>query len=132
MKRFLFLLCIGLPLVAGTKKKVVSYQNIDSIFKETWDATYPVPFEKIIKKDLIGRGIMILRKKRRRVYLYSFLISLPLYIEKNEQITKIGQGKQVTVRLYYTPSDVEKPYTVRLGEFSERYTRRGVIGYIRK
>ncbi|MEM7182478.1 MAG: hypothetical protein AAF518_16305 [Spirochaetota bacterium] len=90
-----FLLIVSLvffPVLA--KSKVPSYQEMESKLKETWDAQIPVPYTKIVKKDLLGKGIVLLRgKKRRRYYLYTFLVYLPRYKEENKQPVVAGKGK---------------------------------------
>ncbi|HMV43372.1 MAG TPA: hypothetical protein PKD50_12600, partial [Leptospiraceae bacterium] len=39
--------------------EIIPYKKIDETLKTTWDNTYPVEFKKVIKKDLLGKGIMV-------------------------------------------------------------------------
>lgn len=124
---FLLLFLISLFELSGTEK-IIPYTNIDPILQETWEKTYPVMYSRIIKKDVLGKGIMELREKNRLVYLYTFIIYFPKYrVEEDKLVADEEGGKEILVKLYFRPGEKESPYRVDLGEFWEKYN----IGNVR-
>lgn len=134
MKKFLLgsliiFLFLSLPALAN---EIISYKKIDETFKKTWDDTYPIEFKKIIKKDLLGKGIMVVKNKQKQLeYMYSFLVFIPRVSMVDGVKTESEDGKEIIVKLIHNPSDVEKPYRIELGEFSEKYYQGNVVRWIK-
>lgn len=125
----LFGLLFFLPVFA--EKSPVPYSRIEPILFSTWEKTYPVMYTKILKKDLIGKGIIMLREKKNFVYLYTFLVAFPkLTIEDSNLKIEQREFKTLEVKLYYDPSK-EEPYWIDLGEITEYYDKSKVVRYIK-
>jgi hypothetical protein len=109
------------------------YSKIEPILKDTWEKTYPVSFTKIIKKDTLGKGIMVLRNSKKQIYyLYTFLVFFPRYtLEDGKLVIVKDRGRNVLVKLYHYPFDEETPYKIDLGEFAEKYNQREAIRWIK-
>lgn len=109
-------------LAASLSAAPVPYSKIEPVLEETWDRSYPVRYSKIIKKDLLGKGIMVLRNKSgSEEYLYSFKVFFPRYSFTDSKLVAETEGREIIVRLYHNPSDKENPYRIDLGEFTEKY-----------
>lgn len=134
MKKFLLgsliiFLFLSLPARAN---EIISYKNIDETFKKIWDDTYPIEFKKIVKKDLLGKGIMVVKNKQKQLeYMYSFLVFIARVSMVDGVKTESEDGKEIIVKLIHNPSDVEKPYRIELGEFSEKYYQGNVVKWIK-
>lgn len=128
-----WLLLLHLFLVNGIySQKIISYAEIDPILQTAWDEMYPVPYTRITQKDTLGKGIMVLREKNQLIYLYTFLVYFPAYREEEEKLVanEMG-GRDIFVKLYYRPHEKMKPYSVDLGEFSEKYNLKSVVRWIK-
>jgi hypothetical protein len=126
-KTLVFLLIAFHPILSNP----ISYNEIDSILESTWKETYPLPYTKIIKKDTLGKGIMVLKDKKGLYYLYSFLLFFPRSYEEDGVLkTDDTNGKEILVRLYYRPANKEMPYSLDLGEFTEKYNLKSVLRWI--
>lgn len=110
----IFLLIVIFPL--SITAKTVPYSKIDTILKKTWDATYPVPYTRIVKKDVLGKGIKLYKRKKMRYYLYTFLIFVPRYTLIKDQAVpnKQNSGRVLPVKLFYYPNRKENNYEVKL------------------
>ena len=134
MKKFLFTSLMGflffsLPSLAN---EIIPYKKIDETFKKIWDDTYPIEFKKIVKKDLLGKGIMVIKNKQKQLeYMYSFLVFIARVSMVDGVKTESEDGKEIIVKLIHNPSDVEKPYRIELGEFSEKYYQGNVVKWIK-
>jgi hypothetical protein len=125
---FIFLISY-LPTLAN---EIIPYKKIDEIFKKTWDDTYPIEFKKITKKDLLGKGIMVVKNKQKQLeYMYSFQVFIARVGMVDGVKTESEDGKEIIVKLIHNPSDVEKPYRIELGEFSEKYYQGNVVKWIK-
>jgi hypothetical protein len=112
--------------------EIIAYKKIDDTFKKTWDDTYPIEFKKIIKKDLLGKGIMVVKNKEKQLeYMYSFQVFIARVSMVDGVKTESEDGKEIIVKLIHNPSDVEKPYRIELGEFSEKYYQGNVVKWIK-
>ncbi|HMW03921.1 MAG TPA: hypothetical protein PK079_00945 [Leptospiraceae bacterium] len=112
--------------------EIIPYKKIDETLKTTWDNTYPVEFKKVIKKDLLGKGIMVTKNKQKQLeYVYSFLVFIPRVSMVEGVKTEMEDGKEIIVKLVHNPSDTEKPYRIELGEFSEKYYQGNVVKWIK-
>ena len=123
------LLVLHIPIYGSTK--VISYSEIEPILRKTWEDTYPLPFTTIVKSDLLGKGIALVKKNGRSMYLYSFEVFMPRYLMDGEEVKAMEEGRKIIVRLYHNPSSEEKPYFIDLGEFEEKYNRGLIIRYIK-
>lgn len=114
---FIFVLNFPIHLYA----KNIPYQEIDNILKETWDSTYPIPYSRIVKKDVLGKGIMKFKKKNYNYYLYTFIVFVPRYILVNDKPVPApnSHGRNIPVKLFFYPSESEKPYKIKLGEITK-------------
>ena len=113
-------------------QKIISYAEIDPILQTAWDEMYPVPYTRITQKDTLGKGIMVLREKNQLIYLYTFLIYFPAYREEEEKLVADETGgRDILVKLYFRPHEKTKPYSVDLGEFSEKYNLKSVVRWIK-
>lgn len=129
-KLFIFLVLIFyIPIFS---QNLITYSKIDPILHSTWEKSYPVMYSKILKKDLIGKGIIVIQEKKRLVYLYTFLIAFPKVVIQDEKL-KVEQEdfKRLEVKLYYDPSKKEDPYWIDLGEVVEFYDKSKVVRYIK-
>lgn len=125
-KIFLFI-AIHFPLFS---QDLVSYSKIDPILKSIWEKTYPIEYSKVIKKDLIGKGILVLRGKQGNIYLYTFLVSFPkVQIEEGNLKVETKDFKQIEVKLYFDPKR-EEPYWIELGEITEFYDKSKILRYV--
>lgn len=123
---YVVVLSLGFFEISGSEK-IISYSKIDETLQETWEKTYPVMYSRIVKKDVLGKGIMELKEKNRPVYLYTFIVFFPKYrIEEDKLVGGEDGGKEILVKLYFRPGDKESPYKVDLGEFSEKYNLNNV------
>jgi hypothetical protein len=130
MKVLLFLLLFCFPIYSV---ETLPYSKIEPILQETWDKTYPLKFTKIIKKDVLGKGIMVLKDSKSRIYyLYSFLVFFPRYkLEDGKSVYEEGLGREIVVKLYHHPYEKEVPYKIDLGEFQEKYNLQKVVRWIK-
>ncbi len=110
----------------------VPYSKIDPVLQSTWENSFPIMYSKIIKKDLIGKGIIMTREGKRLIYLYTFLIAFPKFDIQNGEL-KIEQQdfKKLEVKLYYDPSKKENAYWIDLGEIVEFYDKSKIVRYIK-
>ena len=46
---------------------ILPYKKIDEVLKKTWDTTYPIEYKTIVKKDLLGKGIMVVKKIKQQL-----------------------------------------------------------------
>lgn len=121
-KWILLFLFLELIIPLSGKEKILPYSEIDPILRETWEKTYPVNYLRIVKKDVIGKGIMEIREKNRFIYLYTFIIYFPKYRLEGEKLVADEEGgKEILVKLYFRPGEKESPYQIDLGEFFEQY-----------
>ncbi len=128
----LSLILFLLSTLPGFANEIISYKKIDDTFKKTWDDTYPIEFKKIVKKDLLGKGIMVVKNKQKQLeYMYSFLVFIPRVGMVDGVKTESEEGKDIIVKLIHNPSDDEKPYRIELGEFSEKYYQGNVVKWIK-
>ncbi|MBK6604050.1 MAG: hypothetical protein IPG24_00940 [Leptospiraceae bacterium] len=112
--------------------EIISYKKIDDTLKKTWDDTYPIEFKKIVKKDLLGKGIMVVKNKQKQLeYMYSFQVFIARVGMVDGIKTESEDGKEIIVKLIHNPSDDEKPYRIELGEFSEKYYQGNVVKWIK-
>lgn len=133
VKRSILLFLIVFPFIASlVASPIVPYRKIDDILKKTWDSTYPIEYKTIIKKDLLGKGIMVIKNKQKQIeYMYSFQIFIPRVSMVDGLRTEMEDGKEIIVKLIHNPSDSEKLYRIELGEFSEKYYQGNVIKWIK-
>ena len=111
---------------------IISYKKIDETLKKTWEETYPVEYKSITKKDLLGKGIMVVKNKQKQMeYMYSFQIFIPRVSMVDGVKTVMEDGKEIIVKLIHNPSNLEKQYRIELGEFSEKYYQGNVIRWIK-
>ncbi len=111
---------------------ILPYKKIDEVLKKTWDTTYPIEYKTIVKKDLLGKGIMVVKNKQKQLeYMYSFLLFIPRVSMVDGVKTEMEDGKEIIVKLIHNPSDTEKPYRIELGEFSEKYYQGNVVRWIK-
>ncbi|TGK08888.1 hypothetical protein EHO60_12695 [Leptospira fletcheri] len=126
-KSLLIFLFVVLPVYSNIPR----YAELDKILVSTWNSTFPVPFTRIVKRDLSGKGILEYRKSSKKtVYIYAYLVFLPKYEEEGEKPVRREAGREVKVKLYYDPSAKEK-YEIVLGEFDEAYDAKGRLRWIR-
>lgn len=134
MNKSFLLLLAGFLIFAPTlsSEQILSYKKIDEVLKKTWDDTYPVEYKKIIKKDLLGKGIMVIKNKEKQLeYMYSFQIFIPRVSMVEGVKTESEEGKEIIIKLIHNPSDITKPYRIELGEFSEKYYQGNVVRWIK-
>ncbi|TGK10581.1 hypothetical protein EHO58_00945 [Leptospira selangorensis] len=135
MKEIFRFLLLGIFLFSVTNlySEVPKHSDMDKTLLTTWNKTFPVPYTKILKRDLAEKGVLYYRKNSKRsVYIYSYSVFLPLYAEQNEKpVKKDDNGREVKLKLIYDPSSKDEKYTIELGEFDEMYDAKGIIRWIR-
>ncbi|TGK01901.1 hypothetical protein EHQ53_15660 [Leptospira langatensis] len=125
---FVFLLIF----VTDLYSEVPKHSEMDKILLNTWNKTFPVPYTRILKRDLSGKGVLYYRRSAKKsVYIYSFVVFLPLYAEEGERPVQKEGGREIKLKLIYDPSSQEEKYTIELGEFDEIYDAKGIIRWIR-
>ncbi len=113
-------------------QKIIPYTEIDPILQTAWDEMYPVAYTRITQKDTLGKGIMVLKEKNQLIYLYTFLLYFPAYrVEEEKLVADETGGRDILVKLYFRPHEKTKPYSVYLGEFSEKYNLKSVVRWIK-
>jgi hypothetical protein len=129
---FWFLLLHLFSSNAIYSQKIIPYTEIDPILQTAWDEIYPVAYTRITQKDTLGKGIMVLREKNQLIYLYTFLIYFPAYrMEEEKLVADETGGRDILIKLYFRPHEKIKPYSVNLGEFSEKYNLKSVVRWIK-
>jgi len=109
-----------------------AYSKIEPILKEVWEETYPLSYTKILKKDLLGKGIIVLKTKEGLNYLYTFLVLFPKYSLQDGILSfDEKEGRKIIVKLYYSPNQIEKKYWIDLGELTEKYEKQNIVRYIK-
>ena len=134
MRKFFYFSLIVFLLFTSSAfaNEIISYKKIDDTLKKTWDDTYPIEFKKIVKKDLLGKGIMVVKNKQKQLeYMYSFQVFIARVGMVDGIKTESEDGKEIIVKLIHNPSDDEKPYRIELGEFSEKYYQGNVVKWIK-
>ncbi|PJZ48691.1 hypothetical protein [Leptospira saintgironsiae] len=135
MKAIFRFLVLGIFLFSVTNlySEVPKHPEMDKVLLATWNKTFPVPYTKILKRDLAEKGVLYYRKNSKKyVYIYSYSVFLPLYVEQNEKpVKKDDNGREVKLKLIYDPSSKDEKYTIELGEFDEMYDAKGIIRWIR-
>jgi hypothetical protein len=102
-------------------------------FKEVWGKWFPVAYSKILKKDLTGKGVLVYKKTPERVvYIYTYLVFLPLYMESEEVPKEIpGKGREIRAKLIYEPAHPTEKYSIEFTEFDEQYNGKSAVRWIR-
>lgn len=92
-----------------------------------------MPYTKILKRDLTGKGVLVYKiTPARIVYIYTYLVFLPLYAENEETPKEVpGKGKEVRAKLFYEPSNPAEKFSIEFTEFDEQYNGRSVVRWIR-
>jgi hypothetical protein len=115
-----------------TAESPPAYSKIEPILKEVWEETYPLSYTKILKKDLLGKGIIVLKTKEGLNYLYTFLVLFPKYSLQDGILSfDEKEGRKIIVKLYYSPNQIEKKYWIDLGELTEKYEKQNIVRYIK-
>ncbi len=134
MKLLLRLLVSGFFLLYVTQlySEVPKHTDMDKNLVSTWNKSFPVPFTKILKRDLSGKGILLYKKSSKKsVYIYSYSVFLPLYTEEGEKPVKKEGGREIKVKLLYDPTSNSEKFTIELGEMDEAYDTKGIVKWIR-
>lgn len=129
---FSILLSLVFSFVALELEAIPSYQIAEKNLLTTWENSYPVNFSKVIKKNPTKKGILEVRDKKGVRYIYTFLVFVPRVKTEDGEIAVQNEGKEVFVKLYFDPKEKEKPYSIRLGEFEEKYFSKSKIRWIAK
>ncbi|AXR62650.1 hypothetical protein [Leptospira mayottensis] len=132
-KKLILFLWIFFILPSVVYSNIPTHFGMEKNFKETWRKSFPVPYTKILKHDLTGKGVLVYKKTPKTiVYIYTYLVFLPLYSE-NEEVPKAipGKGKEVRAKLFYEPSNPSEKFLIEFTEFDEQYNSRSVIRWIR-
>ncbi|AAN51822.2 hypothetical protein ACO2J1_09570 [Leptospira interrogans] len=132
-KKLVLSLWIFLILPSVVYSNIPTHSGMEKNFKETWRKSFPVPYAKILKRDLTGKGVLVYKKTPLKiVYIYTYLIFLPLYKENEELPQEIpGKGKEVRVKLFYEPSNPVEKFWIEFTEFDEQYNSKSVVRWIR-
>jgi hypothetical protein len=122
----LILLFLGYPVYS----KYPTYAKIEPILQETWDKQFPVPYRKILRKNVNGKGIMMFREAGKNYYIYTFHVAVPKQEWEDRDIKALKEERVLLVKLFHDPNDQEKPYFIRMGELDEEFMRPGFIRYV--
>ena len=131
MKIFL-LLTLGILFVVDESGAIPDYKTAEKNLLPTWESAFPVSYSKVIKKNPTKKGILEIREKKSVKYIYTFIVFLPRYKVEDGELAIQSEGKEIFVKLYFDPSEKENPYSVRLGEFEEKYFSRSKARWIPK
>lgn len=105
---------------------------MDKNLVTTWNQAFPVPFTKIVKRDLTEKGILHYRKSpKKQVYIYFYSVFLPYYAEEGEKPVRKEGGREIKLKLLYDPGSKDERFTIELGEPDEAYDTKGIIRWIR-
>lgn len=132
-KKLIVSLGIFFILPSSVYSNIPTHAGMEKNFKDVWGKWFPVPYTKILKKDLTGKGVLVYRKTPERiVYIYTFLVFLPLYTENEEAPREIpGKGREIRVKLIYEPTHPTEKYSIEFTEFDEQYNSKSVVRWIR-
>lgn len=122
----LILLSLGNPVYS----KYPSYAKIDSILEKTWNEQFPVPYRKVLKKNINGKGIMYFREGSKDYYIYTFHVAMPKQEWEERDFRTLEEERVILVKLFHDPNNPEKPYFIRMGELDEEFQRPGFIRYV--
>ena len=119
---FIFVVLFTFPVYS---EKILSYNEIDSVLKKTWEDTFPIQYKKILKKDVLKKGIFYIISNPKE-YIYTFILFVPNYELENTELIEMEIGKEIPVKLIYTPQNQEQLYRIELGELNEKnYSNKG-------
>ncbi|NCN11461.1 MAG: hypothetical protein GW938_16610 [Leptospira sp.] len=107
----------------------LGYGKIEPILKKTWNEQYPIPYDRIKKKNINGKGILKYRKDRKLVYIYTFIVFFSHHKVVDKKITDDKGGRDIIVKLYYDPNLKANQYWIEMGELDEEYDRGNFLGY---
>ncbi|EPG65815.1 hypothetical protein ACE5IS_11700 [Leptospira wolffii] len=112
--------------------EVPKYSEMEKHLLPTWNKSFPVPFAKVLHRDLSGKGVLLYRKSSKKsVYIYHYSVFLPYYAEEGEKPVRKEGGREIKVKLLYDPSSSSERYSIELGEMDEAYDTKGIIRWIR-
>ncbi|RHX78710.1 hypothetical protein [Leptospira yasudae] len=132
-KKLILFLWIFFILPSAVYSNIPTHSGMEKNFKEAWGKNFPVPYTKLLKRDLTGKGVLVYKKTpERTVYIYTYLVFLPLYTENEEVAKEIpGKGREVKVKLFYEPSNPSEKFSIEFTEFDEQYNSKSVVRWIR-
>ncbi|TGK33822.1 hypothetical protein EHQ12_03865 [Leptospira gomenensis] len=132
-KKLILSLWIFFILPSAVHSNIPGHAAMEKNFKEAWGKLFPVPYTKLLKKDLTGKGVLVYKKTpERTVYIYTYLVFLPLYSEYEETPKEVsGKGREVRTKLIYEPTHPSEKYSIEFTEFDEQYNGKSVVRWIR-
>ncbi|TGM03739.1 hypothetical protein EHQ76_08825 [Leptospira barantonii] len=132
-KKLILSLWIFFILPSAVYSNIPTHSGMEKNFKEAWGKLFPVAYTKLLKRDLTGKGVLVYKKTSdRTVYIYTYLVFLPLYMESEEAPKEIpGKGREVRAKLFYEPSNPSEKFSIEFTEFDEQYNSKSVVRWIR-
>ncbi len=112
--RLVVLLLCFFPFLVEAKP---DYAKAESEFALAWNKLYPLPYEKIVKRDPLQKGVQLeKRKDQKTVFIYNFTLFMPKYELQDEKPVALAEGREITAFFLWDPKESENPYRIRLGE----------------
>ncbi|MBE7413570.1 MAG: hypothetical protein L6Q54_06020 [Leptospiraceae bacterium] len=127
-----FLITFIFLILPGIVSAYPNYKTAEKHLQETWENSFPISYSKIVKVNPTSKGILEIRDKKKRLYLYTFIVFVPRYTLEDKSLIALEEGKEVFVKLYFDPNNSEIPYSIKLGEFEEKYFSKSRIRWIGK
>lgn len=113
-KQIVFLV---LCLLSFSLQAKPDYAKAEEEFAKAWNRLYPLPYERILKRDPLKKGIFQeKRKDQKTVFIYNFTLFMPKYEIQDEKPVALPEGREITAFFLWEPKELEKPYRIHLGE----------------
>lgn len=96
-----------------------SYDTAETELKKAWDIKYPLPFEKVVKRDPLNRGVKQVVRKSGKYWMYNFEIFMPKYKREGNSANPQQEGRNLILYFLWNPNLSEDPYKIELGEPNE-------------
>lgn len=110
--------------------KYPSYKNLDSILEETWNKNFPLPYNRIVKRNPNQLGIYHYKDRKNEFFIYSYLVAMNHWKWNENTVQVSSEERIISVLLFYEPNNKENPYTVRIGEIQQQDLKQSFLRII--
>lgn len=75
----------------------MNYSQLEENLKEVWNRKYPIPYEEILERDPLKKGISqaVWNKDEERYYLYNFLMKLKAHTNNELELVPLDTERNV-------------------------------------